>query len=430
MTMTRALASLLLALAAPGSALAHATYNLSGYGAALAGSINGNDGQPATSGTWSNGGVAAYTGTLPVSWYAGMHDATVARTLQTGTEPSPEAGSMLASVQAYNAANDPDLPTDRVLAVGGKSWSDPGNGNQGWGHGLDYGLIHFDPVDTLLAGGPVTFTIELADDPTDGATLQLAFALYGGWDAGSASDRHQTFTTSPTPASNPLGSTGLALIDFAVAGAAGTPVSRTYDLTATHGGRYTILVGALGGVSGRYRLTITPHAGQPPADADGDTVPDATDNCPATFNPDQLDTDGDGVGDACDATPGECQAAVDVCTAALGSARADLRAMTTQRDAATAELAKMSSDLAAATADADRDGRADRDDACAETPGGAAVDQAGCSLTQLCGRIDARTRTGQRACAAADWQNDEPVMKKKARDCTYAKSTRSCVPAL
>ena len=38
-------------------------------------------------------------------------------------------------------------------------------------------------------------------------------------------------------------------------------------------------------------------------DSDADCIPDAVDNCPVTFNPDQFDTDGDGVGDVCDNCP-------------------------------------------------------------------------------------------------------------------------------
>ena len=41
----------------------------------------------------------------------------------------------------------------------------------------------------------------------------------------------------------------------------------------------------------------------PVLDGDGDGVPDATDNCPATPNAGQLDADTDGVGDACDSCP-------------------------------------------------------------------------------------------------------------------------------
>ncbi|MBN2226828.1 MAG: thrombospondin type 3 repeat-containing protein [candidate division Zixibacteria bacterium] len=35
-------------------------------------------------------------------------------------------------------------------------------------------------------------------------------------------------------------------------------------------------------------------------DKDGDCISDADDNCPNTYNPDQLDTDGDGIGDVCE----------------------------------------------------------------------------------------------------------------------------------
>lgn len=40
-----------------------------------------------------------------------------------------------------------------------------------------------------------------------------------------------------------------------------------------------------------------------PPDADGDTIDDATDNCPSVPNPFQLDIDGDGVGEVCDNCP-------------------------------------------------------------------------------------------------------------------------------
>lgn len=37
----------------------------------------------------------------------------------------------------------------------------------------------------------------------------------------------------------------------------------------------------------------------PPSDVDADGIPDASDNCPVTPNPDQADSNGDGLGDAC-----------------------------------------------------------------------------------------------------------------------------------
>src|SRR5678816_4694233 len=190
-------------------------------------------------------------------WYSGMHTRSQVRTIQTGFGPTPIAGSFLAQVLDFNLLNDPDFPTDRVLAVGGKSWTDPDNDNQGWGHGLDYGLIHYSPVDTLLAGGPINFTVTLADDPNDATTPQLAMAIYGGWDSGATSVRHQTFTTNPAPLDNPLGSTGLKLLDYVVASAPGQTIEKTLPLTNTYGGHYTVFVAALGGVPGQYVLTVT-----------------------------------------------------------------------------------------------------------------------------------------------------------------------------
>lgn len=38
----------------------------------------------------------------------------------------------------------------------------------------------------------------------------------------------------------------------------------------------------------------------PPADFDGDGLPDRDDNCPLAYNPSQADSDGDSLGDACD----------------------------------------------------------------------------------------------------------------------------------
>jgi len=42
-----------------------------------------------------------------------------------------------------------------------------------------------------------------------------------------------------------------------------------------------------------------------PLDSDVDGIPNATDNCPDFYNPDQADKDGDGTGDACDSCPNE-----------------------------------------------------------------------------------------------------------------------------
>lgn len=247
-------------LAAP-AAHAHATFNIAGYGDGTGGSTNGNDGLPGTDagGIWTNGGIG-YTGALPVHWYAGMHNATAARTIETGAPDSGNGNSLQRQIANYNNNNDPDLPTNRMLRVGGLSWADPDNGGQGWGHGADFGLIHWSCsgspqgcIDAGVSGFKVTLEDDLADG---GANVRLGFALYGGWDAGTGASRHGTFVTDPAPVDNPLGSDDLKLLGWGVASSVGETLSQVFDLDAAYGGEYTIIIGALGGVAGNYRLSI------------------------------------------------------------------------------------------------------------------------------------------------------------------------------
>jgi hypothetical protein len=66
------------------------------------------------------------------------------------------------------------------------------------------------------------------------------------------------------------------------------------SLIITEGGERTVASGHL------EVLSVAPAA-----DADGDTVPDGADNCPATANAGQQDADSDGAGDACDPCPND-----------------------------------------------------------------------------------------------------------------------------
>ena len=61
-------------------------------------------------------------------------------------------------------------------------------------------------------------------------------------------------------------------------------------------------------------------------DSDGDSIPDAVDNCPALSNPDQADHDGDASGDACDPDDDNDSVgdAVDNCLIAVNADQADL----------------------------------------------------------------------------------------------------------
>jgi hypothetical protein len=104
-----------------------------------------------------------------------------------------------------------------------------------------------------------------------------------------------------------------------------------------------------------------------------------------------------------------------------------------------ADLAQCEADLAECLAgvapDQDGDGEADTTDACPNTPEGAEVDQAGCSLAQFCAAIDATTRTGNAICKNIDWRNDNPLAASNKGDCKVKKGNPGraddlCVPRL
>ena len=79
-----------------------------------------------------------------------------------------------------------------------------------------------------------------------------------------------------------------------------TPQSPVANGTHTFG---THSIDNFGHTSSVASDSLTIAAPQP--DGDGDTVPDADDNCPTVFNPNQADADGDGIGDACDDSDGD-----------------------------------------------------------------------------------------------------------------------------
>ncbi len=143
----------------------------------------------------------------------------------------------------------------------GLIWQDDdANGRQGGAEpGLDGVTVTAwngdTPVGSTTSAGGGGYTLDVAPGPA----YRLVVTLLAG------------YSFSPQDAANDN-------IDSDVDPATG----ETTPVTATSGG------------------TITYDAGMFP-DADGDGVPDASDNCPDTPNPDQADSDGDGIGDACDA---------------------------------------------------------------------------------------------------------------------------------
>ena len=80
------------------------------------------------------------------------------------------------------------------------------------------------------------------------------------------------------------------------------PGTYTANIQAIHLDRVYPYTAVKASATTSCSVTITGQPA-PPADTDGDGIPNNTDNCPTAVNPTQTDTDGDGLGNACDSTP-------------------------------------------------------------------------------------------------------------------------------
>lgn len=154
-----------------------------------------------------------------------------------------------------------------------------------------------------------------------------------------------------------------------------------YYVPAGEAGDYYTAVRGYGFTAGSFLIRVILGPGLP-GDFDGDTVPDASDNCPTVANADQADRDADGTGDCCD--PDEPDADGD------GVADACDNCPTVpnpgQLDSDGDGVGDACPDCP--DCDTDGDGIVNAADVCCNTPAGVAVDAAGRPIGDLDGDCD------------------------------------------
>lgn len=168
-----------------------------------------------------------------------------------------------------------------------------------------YGKSANNPGSTDIYGDPIYH-------PTYARTFSGSFAL---WHAAASPSDPDLSEESPSDSS--LDRATVTEISQALANSAGHEIGHFFG--ATHAGGSAGHTNIMWSEIEQYEAThnkyfldldkailltnLGPKSGSPDGDSDG--IPDATDNCPAVSNPDQMDSDGDGVGDACETAPAD-----------------------------------------------------------------------------------------------------------------------------
>jgi DNA-binding beta-propeller fold protein YncE len=167
------------------------------------------------------------------------------------------------------------------------------------------------------------------------------------------------------------------------------------------GNKVFIIHGYPYGSDSHYQIQV--FSSLPLPDADGDGIPDLSDNCPNKANTGQGDLDNDGMGDVCDPYPNDSDN-LGACLGANVNLLQQIQMLQTENMTLANENALLSIEnlkLRFLILDDDKDGIYNSFDTCQESPLSTVVDSSGCTQKQFCS-----TRTVRAKCIAADWKND------------------------
>lgn len=201
-----------------GAAQAHVSYNINPSTA------NGN-----ASGPWTGGAPNGYTGNLPATWVANVHnDTDPYATYEVSTADGIGEGAP--AILGTTAAG---VPIPFAVETLNNKWN-PANS---WGSAMDFGLIDLHASGSLL--------IQVAADATQGSTFTPGFTLFSGWDTSATSSKHGAWNvTPPAVPVDPRGTTGLTFLGQASTTDAGGLAS--YLFTGLPAGHYSLWIGGNG----------------------------------------------------------------------------------------------------------------------------------------------------------------------------------------